>query len=159
VYSQSVFIIKSKAMKKIILSLSLMLAVGVSVAFANAEPVVNEKVKASFQKEFAAARLVTWTEAGDLLKASFVLGEHRAVAYFTEDGSLEGCARDLFYDQLPILVMKTLDNRYPNAAVIDVTEIVNADGASYRLTLEFNDKKYRIKADTNGNIIESQKLK
>lgn len=146
-------------MKKTILSLSLMLAVGVSIAFANVEPVINEKVKAAFQKEFAAAKLVTWSEAGEYLKASFVLGEHRAIAYFTGEGLLEGCARDLFYDQLPILVMKSLDKRYTGASIIDVTEIVNADGTIYRLTLEFKDKKYKVKADTSGNIIESQKLK
>jgi len=145
-------------MKKTIVSLSLMLAVGFT-AFAADEPIVNEKIRASFKKEFAAAQLITWTVTGDYLKATFLLGSHRAEAYFSEDGKLEGCARNLFYDQLPLVVMTSIDSRYNGAVILDVREVVNDDGTVYRLTLEFNGKKYRIKVNTGGSIIESERLK
>jgi hypothetical protein len=146
-------------MKRIFLSLSLVAAIGLSPAFANVEPDVNAKIKSSFEKEFSAAKFVSWTEDGEFLKATFLLGEHRAIAYFSEDGRLEGCARDLFYDQLPMLVMNSLDRKYAGAIVLDVTEIVNSEGASYKVNLEYKEKKYRVKTDAGGNIIESEKLK
>ena len=51
-------------MKKIILSLSLLLTVAVTTAVAAAEPGINEQVKESFKKEFAGAELIRWADAG-----------------------------------------------------------------------------------------------
>jgi hypothetical protein len=145
-------------MKRIFVSLSLMLAVGLTTALANDEINVGDKVKESFKKEFAGAEPVKWSDLGDYQKATFVFGGHRVEAYFNADGVLEGTARDLFFDQLPLAVMRSFDKRFAGADIIDVVEVTNTEGTSYRLTLETQHKRYRVKADTGGNILEVVKV-
>lgn len=144
-------------MKKIILSLSLLLTLAVMTASAETGPVVNEKVKQSFKKEFAEAKFVEWHDAGDYVSASFVLWDLRAVAYFTPDGQLQGCSRTLFYNQLPLAAIKTLDRKLTKANILEVAEISNSQGTYYKLTVEEQKKRYEVKVDVEGNIIEEQK--
>ncbi len=146
-------------MKKIILSLSLLLTVAVTTAVAAAEPGINEQVKESFKKEFAGAELIRWADAGDYVKATFILRGYRTEAYFAQDGQLEGTVRSLFYNQLPLAVMTSLDKRYATADIIDVTEITNGNGTAYRVTVEANGKKFRVRIDTAGNITDIERLK
>jgi hypothetical protein len=139
--------------------LTLAVFLGMFCAHANANVTVNEKVLESFKKTFVNAQSVKWTETGEYFKASFILGDHRAEAYFNEEGVMEGCVRGLFYVQLPLIVMTSIDRKYPDAPIIDVREIINADGTTYRVTLETNGKKVRIKANSYGSIIETERLK
>ena len=146
-------------MKKLFLSLSLMLAVAVSTAFANDGANVNEQVQASFKDEFPGANLIGWSSAGEFAKATFILWGHRTEAYFTNDGELQGSARSLFYNQLPLAVMTAIDKRFTETEVLDIIEINNTEGTTYSLLLETNSKKYRIKVDAGGSINEIKRLK
>lgn len=145
-------------MKRIFLSLSLMLTVAVTT-FANNETNVSELVQQSFKKEFAGAQSVTWNDMGTYFKATFILGGHRAEAYFNPDGEFAGSVRDLFYDQLPLAVMKSVDSRFTDASIVDVKEVSTSEETNYRVTLEMGGKKYRVKVSAGGNIIETEKVK
>lgn len=145
--------------KKISLALSFMLFVAVSNVSATTDPTVNEKVDAAFKKEFSGAKLIRWTNLGEFLKATFILGNHRTEAYFSPDGQLEGSMRTLFYSQLPLVVMTSVDKKFVNADIWDVTEINNANGTTYRITLEQKNRKYRVRVDANGNFKDIEKLK
>ena len=145
-------------MKKLFLSLSLLLTVAGTV-LANEKANVNEQVKASFKKEFPGASLIEWNNPGEYYKATFMLWGHRTEAYFTEDGQLQGSMRSLFYNQLPLVVMTSVDKRFEGAEILDVNEINNSSGTTYSLLLEINNKKYRLKADANGGITEIKKVK
>ena len=68
-------------MKKIFVSLSLMLTVGSTTVLANDEP-VSDKVNESFKKEFVGARLVEWNHVGDYQMALFVFDGHRGRSLF-----------------------------------------------------------------------------
>jgi hypothetical protein len=138
-------------MKKLFLSLFSMFTIATAIAFTNADPGINEQVQESFKKEFAGAELVKWTTTGDYVKATFILRGYRTEAYFTQ--------RTLFYNQLPLAVMTSLDKRFGNADVFDVSEITNSSGTTYRITLESKGKKYLAKVDTAGNLTDIQKLK
>ena len=146
-------------MKRIILSLSLMLAVGLTTVLANYNTPVSDLVKESFKKEFPGVESVKWSDQGDYQKATFVFTGHRSVAYFNENGELEGSARDLFFDQLPLAVMRSFDKRFDGAYFMDVLEVTNIEGTSYRLTVEKQDKRYRVKADAGGNILDVVRVK
>ena len=146
-------------MKKIILSLSLLLTTGVSVVLAAAEPKTDPRVQELFKKEFAGAESVQWSTIGDYEKVSFVLGGHRAEAYFTSEGELAGSVRDLFYDQLPLAVMKAVDNRFEGAGILDVREIANSEGTSYKLIIEKKNKKYNLSLSSNGDFIEKRQIR
>ena len=143
--------------KAIIISFT-MLTVFVGSAFANDIDEINKRVKQSFDKEFGGAQFVKWSEAGDYLKANFVLGDHRAEAFFGNDGELLGCVRDLFFDQLPLSVMTTIDKRFANADILDVREITNTEGTTYTVSLEHEQKKFRVKTDTGGNVVSMERI-
>lgn len=146
-------------MKKLFLSLFSMFTIATAIAFTNTDPGINEQVQESFKKEFAGAELVKWTNTGDYVKATFILRGYRTEAYFTQKGQLEGSVRSLFYNQLPLAVMTSLDKRFGNADVFDVNEITNSSGTTYRITLESKGRKYLAKVNTAGNLTDIQKLK
>jgi hypothetical protein len=142
-------------MKKMFVSFSAMLIAMLS--FASPDPttaVLNE-----FKKEFAAAENVTWDKQDEFDKATFTLAGRRVVAYFNMMGLLEGSVRDLFFDQLPLAVMTAVDKRYGSSAVLDVREVSNSEGTSYRLTIETKSKKIRIRVNPDGNISIIEKLR
>ncbi|MEK7226719.1 MAG: hypothetical protein AAB221_13680, partial [Bacteroidota bacterium] len=74
------------------------------------------------------------------------------------NNELAGSVRDLFYDQLPLTVMKAADKKFPEADFTEVREINNADGTTYMLTAETNSKKYKVKINSAGSIVELEKV-
>jgi len=145
--------------KTLLIGTVLLFVIGTGSAFAYAKSPVGDRVQESFKREFAGAQFVQWYEVGDYYKASFVLAGHRAEAYFTKDAEFQGCIRDLFFDQLPLSVMKSFDKRFANAAILDVREITNNEGTFYSLNLEYNNRKYHVRSDADGNFIEVEKDK
>lgn len=146
-------------MKKFFLILPLSLFVLAATAFAKPDPEINEKVREAFKREFSDAKLLSWSEQGEYYKATFLLSDSRVIAYFTEDGELEGSIRNIFYNQLPFAVISALEKRFDNLCVEIINEITNANGTSYKITLESGVKKYKISADASGNITEKQRVK
>ena len=144
-------------MKKIILFVSMLLTAGLSTVFAASEPQPDQQVLELFKKEFTGAQNVSWEKQDGFDKAVFTLAGTRAVAYFNTAGELEGSIRDIFFNQLPLAVMTSVDKRFDKAEYYDVREVTNASGTSYRLKLEANNKKYKIKVDAAGNIDEIEK--
>ena len=145
-------------MKKIFVSLSIMLAIGLTTVLANDEP-LSDKVKESFKKEFVGAKSVKWNHIGDYQMASFVFGGHRAEAYFNADGELEGSVRDLLFNELPLLAMRSLERRFATADIIDILEVSNKEGTSYLLKVETLNKLFRVKLDINGSFLVVNKIK
>ena len=146
-------------MKKIIVSLSFLLTAGLSHSFANNRIEPSQEVLDEFKKEFTSAQYVSWTKSGEYDKATFLLAGRRVIAYFNAAAQFEGCVRDIFFDQLPLTVMTAVDKRFAEADIHDVKEITNAEGTSYRITLEVKNKKYKIKVGSGGNIDEVEKVK
>jgi hypothetical protein len=144
-------------MKKILLSLTML----ATLAVANARPVpdVSEKIKKSFQQEFSGAKVLEWNDAGEFVKATFLIGGLRAEAYFSPNGELQGSVRTLFYNQLPLAVIASVDRRCGESTPVLVTEVTNGDGTSYHLNMEGNEKKFRLVVDANGNITDIEKTK
>jgi hypothetical protein len=78
-------------MKKIFVSLSLMVTVALTATvFAKEKFDVNDRVKESFNKEFAGATSVKWKTVKDLRAATFIFCDHAVVAYFNDEGELLG---------------------------------------------------------------------
>ena len=141
-------------MKRFIVSLSLMLTVGLTTIFASDETNVSEKVKASFKKEFPGAESVKWNNLGDYQMATFVLEGHGVEAFFNNEGKLEGAARYIQLSQLPMAVTRSLNKRFPGAEYMVVLEVSNTEGTSYRITVEVSNKRYRVKTDAAGIIVQ-----
>ena len=144
-------------MKKIIVSLSLLLSAGLTQAFAAPEP--DQKVLDGFKLEFPAAEQVSWSTQEEYEKAIFVMAGRRVVAFFSREGILEGSMCNIFFDQLPLMVMTAVQKRFNDAIIVDVREVSNSEGTSYRLRLEKNNRKYNIKVSPDGNITDVKKTK
>ena len=134
-----------------------MMAISAS-AFANVPIDPDPEVTEAFKKEFPGAQLVSWTQQGDFQKATFILAGHRSIAYFDQANEMVGCMRDIFFDQLPIVVMKAIDKKFPAADFCEVREINNADGTSYLLSVEQNKKKYKVKLTPEGFFTSIEKV-
>jgi hypothetical protein len=135
-----------------------LLTIAASTAFANGKVRKDPGVEEVFNREFSGAENVSWSRQGEYQKAIFVLGGHRVIAYFNEDNELAGCIRDIFYDQLPLIVMKAVDNKFPRAGMQEIREITNDDGTSYLVRVELNKKKYKVRITSAGNITDIEKL-
>jgi hypothetical protein len=146
-------------MKRVILSLSFLLTIGATVAFAGENPGTDPQVIKSFQKEFNGAEDVKWSNDAGFVKATFILANHRTLAWFSQDGELVGSIRDLFYNQLPLVVIKSLDKRFPQAVMIDIREVVTAEGTRYKFTLEQKDRKYKVSVYADGNVEQAERVK
>jgi len=146
-------------MKKFIFSLALFLSLGVAGTFA-AEVKEDPRVESMFARHFSGAENVTWSDLEDGMKrVTFTLGGIRTEAYYTADAELLGSARNLFFSQLPLAVMQSINNKYTGAVVIEVVEITNQAGTSYKMVLEQKEKKYTLRVNSIGEILEQQKKK
>lgn len=146
-------------MKKNYLVLSVTAMLFFATAFAKPDPGVTKEVEESFKKEFAGSQLLGWSQQGEFFKATFILAGCRTEAYFTGNGELQGSIRGLFYNQLPLVVITSVDKRFDSPDVIDVCEINNAGGTIYRITLDADNKRFRVRTDSDGNITDIEKLK
>lgn len=147
-------------MKRILVSLLVMLTVGVTAVFADDEPGVSKKVKESFKREFAEAKSVKWSNQGDYQVVTFVFDDQRAVAYYnTESGELDGTARYLMFSQLPLTVMRSFDKKFDRTAFISALEVSNAEGNFYRIIVVTQNKTYSVKVTADGYIQGMVKLK
>ena len=146
-------------MKKIFVSLSFIVTLGLTTVRATDNFDVNSKIKESFKKEFAGATLIKWEKDKDFQRATFVLYDHLVIAYFNTDGELLGSARDVFFYEVPMAVIKSIGENFAGINPIEVLEVSNTEGTFYRITIEKQNKRYHIKASADGNILEVFKIK
>jgi len=147
-------------MKKIILTLSIILAMTVTNSFA--APMVHRDPKAEqeFQKQFSNAKNVVWSTSKEgYLKVIFTWGGHRAEAYFDSNAEIIGTARNLFFDQLPLNVVRAFNNRFKNAVALEVVEITNAEGCKYAITLENKKGKFTTMISSIGGVVSTERIK
>jgi hypothetical protein len=144
-------------MKNLILSVAVMLVTGTTPLLANGN---NNDPRATFANQFTGAQNVKWTELeGGFHRVLFTLNGTGVEAFYGPEAELLGTVRVLFYTQLPLRVMQTLENRITGAVIIEVREITTGDGTTYNILLEQKNKKYSLKIGSLGDILEKQKLR
>jgi hypothetical protein len=146
-------------MKKLFLLFPLLLAFAGLTAFSRLNHPVDPRAEQLFKNEFAGAANVVWSKTGNFLKASFTWIDHQAVAYFNADAELVGCVRGLFFSQLPLNVIRSVERNFKNAIVLENMEITNDENLSYKLVLEYKGKKQEIRLNSFGEILSNKKLK
>ena len=144
-------------MKKIILALSIAAIASTPVLAYEPEP--GYKVLEQFKKEFPTAEDARWVNEADFERVSFVLSGRRVIAFFNQEGELEGTIRDIFYDQLPLTVMSAVQKRFKKPVVLHIREISNAEGTHYKIRLDVGSKKYTARVNSSGNISSVEKVK
>lgn len=147
-------------MKKTVIAFSLIVTMAATSAYASITPDPSgEAAKANFKKEFPGAELISWVNTGEMHKAVFIYDGYRSEAYFNQDGELQGSARNIFYNQLPLAVTRSVDKRFIKPDVLEVCEVTMGSGTSYILRLEDGGRQYKLQVDAGGNLIRKEKMK
>ena len=131
-------------MKRSIIVFSAILIVITATAFVGAKPGGNP-AEATFQKEFSGATNVKWTEGKDVISVSFVLSDSRIIAYFTNEGDLLGTERNVLFNQLPLAVVREINNRYGNAPIADIIEYTSGVNTFYGMYVDTPTKHLKLK--------------
>ena len=145
-------------MKRSIIVFSAILIVITATAFVGAKPGGNP-AEATFQKEFNGATNVKWTESKDIISASFNLSDSRIIAYFTTDGELLGTERNVLFAQLPLAVMREINNRYGNAPISDVIEYTSGIDTFYGMYVDTPTKHLKLKISSQGDVTVEKRTK
>jgi hypothetical protein len=146
-------------MKKIFVALFVLLALGTIPVLANSPTTAYDKAVETLKKEFLGVEGVEWTSLGDYQRALFVFNHIRVEAYFDTDGEMIGFDRYISMNQLPLEVLRAFTKRFNESTIIDILEIKNASGTSYRLNVETLSKSYYVKISSAGIILRVTPLK
>ena len=146
-------------MKKLIVATVALLTFGTTTILANGKD--NEtKTEKVFARQFAGAENVKWSDLdGGYKRVLFTLNGIGVEAYYDQDATFLGTVRNLFFNQLPLAAMQTVNKKFSDAVVIEVKEITNAEGTSFNVLLEQKDKTYNLKLNSLGYILEKEKIK
>ena len=92
-------------------------------ALASPSPVENEKVIAAFEKQFAEATQVSWTEKDGYFMASFKLNDDRMLAWYTPDGEVEAVHRSIQLKQMTFLAAGAVTGLAKDKQILNIAEI------------------------------------
>jgi hypothetical protein len=145
-------------MKKSIIVFSAILTVITATAFVGAKPGGNP-AEATFQKEFNGATNVKWTEGKDVISASFILSDSRIIAYFSSDGELLGTARNVLFNQLPLAVVKEINNHFGDAPISDIIEYTSGLATYYGMYVDTPTKHLKVKITSEGDVTVEKRTK
>lgn len=147
-------------MKKNFLLLAFFVAATTMTAFAAPATSTEPTAEQVFEKQFSGAENVEWsTVADNYKKVVFTWGGHRTEAYFNSNGEFVGAIRGLFYAQLPLSLIRSLDTQFKNHTVMEVREITNEEGTNYTITLEKKDRQYKVRVSPSGHVEDLKRIK
>lgn len=112
----------------------------------------NKKVVKTFKQVFKNAENVQWADANQLYEASFISGTVRVTALFNQKGDLVRTIRYYKENELPSNILFRIKKKYHFQQVWGVTEVSNADGINYLITLKDDAYWYHVKAGGQGEI-------
>lgn len=144
-------------MKKIILSVALLVSIVAGAAVTPAE--VNEKVLKAFNETFALAKDVVWQEYENYYQANFKQDEIQMRAQYDEEGDLLKTIRYYGEKQLLPNIVSKLKKKYANKEVFGVTETTSSDEVSFVITIKDEKNWYVVKSDVYGNLEQTEKFK
>jgi hypothetical protein len=121
-------------MKKIIITLSLMVAV-LAQSFAT-EPGVTASTQKAFESQFARAKDVSWSQSGEFVIASFTQYGKKLYAYYNQSSELVVVAEPITLQALPAEMFVSLVEGHPDYIVSEVYKMKSDDGVRYHAVIE-----------------------
>lgn len=145
-------------MKKILVTIAIS-SLGLFTTFAAENSTIDPRIISAFEKEFSFAKNAKWELKQDLVQVSFLFNDQAVTAWYNSDATLVTVARNMLYAQLPISVIKALDNRYPDAAFFGILEIIHNGEVQYQLNAETKKKTLLLKVTPAGDISIKKRIK
>jgi hypothetical protein len=135
-------------MKKMMITLAMIVTLGTMSAFAGEEN-VSPIVLDAFNNEFTSAKEVEWSAGSNYYKATFTFNGNHVFAFYNTEGELLGLTRYISSLDLPLPLQGDLKKNYSDYWITDLFEVANNDGTNYYITLENADSKVVLKASGN----------
>lgn len=132
-------------MKHLFITLTIACALLVNSTFANDEKISNNII-ASFQSSFKDASEVNWSRINDLYVATFTMQNQKASAYYNAQGNLIATGRYITYQQVPIALFASLQEKAKGYHITGIMEVSNEDGIHYYVSLENEKQTIQLKS-------------
>ncbi|MFL5774528.1 MAG: PepSY-like domain-containing protein [Flavisolibacter sp.] len=124
-----------------------------------ADPGVNEKVLSAFNNTFKNAENVSWSTSKYTYEVRFQQNLITAKITYDKEGNILRTLRYYNEDQLPILVLTKVKNRFSDKRVYGVVEESSEEGTYYHITLEDEKNWFEIKSDNYGSLTLEKKFR
>jgi hypothetical protein len=148
-------------MKKVLVMLFAVIIAVSAWAKPDPAPTENEKVMAAFEKQFAEAKEVSWTEKNGFFLASFKFNNDRMLAWYTADGDVEAVHRSIQINQMTFLAADAIQQLTKDKTLLNLAEISKTGELFYLAKID--DEKcisvYKISASGEYTRIERTKKK
>lgn len=110
---------------------------------------VRKNVLTSFNHRFVHAIWISWSKAGNFVKASFKLNGQYMFAYFNDMGELMDTARNIVTTQLPINSQLRIVAAFPSGWVTELFEFATEEDTVYFITTEIAGQSILLKSAGN----------
>ena len=107
----------------------------------------NKEVKASFQRDFQNAHLVSTEVKDNFTKVIFTLNDQVMTAFYAANGSLLGVTRNIVSSQLPVNLLISFKKNYSAYWITDLFEMSQDSQSNYYLTLENAETKITLRSN------------
>ena len=124
-----------------------------------ADPGIDEKVLNAFNKTFKNAENVSWSTSKYTYEVRFVQNQITAKITYDREGNILRSLRYYGEDQLPILVLTKVKNRFTDKRIYGVVEESSEEGTYYHITLEDEKNWLDVKSDNYGSITIEKKFR
>ena len=125
---------------------------GSSFSLSAAPTDVNQKVLQAFNKTFINVKDVKWSEYQNFYEVKFRQNEILTRVTYDPDGRMISTLRYYNEEQLPMLVLARVKERFSKQKVYGVTEESSEEGTYYHITLEDEKHWIAVKANIYGDL-------
>jgi hypothetical protein len=142
----------SPKIKSLICTLSLVSIISTSFAFTTPSDRTNRKdgidgvIKASFNREFKTAQIISWDVTNRFTKVTFQMNGNIMFAFYSGDGDLMAVTRNILSSQLPMALASSLKDKYGDYWITDLFEINGDSSNCFYVTLENADRKIVLRS-------------
>jgi len=141
-------------MKKILLSAAIVF----SFSFTAMADDPSQKVLDAFNKTFPHVKDVAWTESEQSYEVKFKQNEVLSKVTYDRDGNIVKTLRYYYEQNLPLLVLSKVKNKFSDKKIYGVTEESSDEGTFYHIILEDEKHWINITADSYGGIKVDKKF-
>lgn len=118
----------------------------------------NQKVLDAFNKTFQNVQEIAWTENEQSYEVKFKQNEILSKVTYDTDGNILRTLRYYYEQNLPLLVLSRVKNKFSDKKIFGVTEEASDAGTFYHIVLEDEKHWINITADSYGGIKVDKKF-
>ena len=120
---------------------------------------VDAKVLEAFAKTFKDAQNVTWSTSELTYEVRFDQNKVSARITYDKQGNIIKTMRYYTEEQLPLIVLTKVKNKYSDKKIYGVVEVSSDEGTYFHITLEDAKNWLNIKSDSYGSTVVESKFK